>query len=222
MKRTKRGTAITGDLFTISHPTLDLSAPFTSHVDVVFDGVTHQVITTADDRPFGYTAVTGSFVVGDLQGHIVESMDQVSTQAAHRYQAIVRTDRGALTTATYTSSAECMRLIGALRPTPTPLGVMIEPTDEVHVSSEARVAVTTAVGVIDLAPLESSVIDALPQWSGTPSRGGELYRGEAPERGLAWLTLVSDTARAIVMPAATTSHDELAAAAAELEITWTT
>lgn len=221
MSSTKRGTAITGDLFRVEHPTLGLSEPFTSHVDVGFDGITHQVLSTADRSAFNYANTTGEFTVGALRGHIIESIDTVQTQATHRYQAVVSSDSGALSTQTYLSAASAIELVGALRPTPTALGIAIDPDDAADIVSDPRVALSTSLGILELTPLSSDVMQQLPDWAGTPVDHGELYGGEHAD-GSPWLTLVTSTARVILMLGAGVTADQAAAGLTQLAVAWTT
>ena len=175
MSSSKRGTAITGDLFLVEHPTLDLSEPFTSHVDIAFDGITHQVLSTADRSAFNYATTTGEFTVGALRGHIIESIDTVQTQATHRYQAVVSGPSGALSTQTYLSAATAIELVAALRPASTALGIAIDPDDSAQVVGDARVAMSTPLGILECTPLTPDVDRQLPEWAGTPVSHGELY-----------------------------------------------
>ncbi len=221
MSSTKRGTAITGDLFLVEHPTLDLSDPFTSHVDVAFDGITHQVLTTADRTGFNYATTTGEFSIGDLRGHIIESIDTVQTQAAHRYQAVLSSPTGALATQTYVSAASAIELVAALRPSPTALGIVIDPDDAVDVHGDPKVAFNTALGIIEITPLTADVVRQLPDWAGTATDHGELYGGQHTD-GSPWLTLVTATARVILLLGAHVTADQGASGLAKLAVTWTT
>jgi len=220
MSSTKRGTAITGDLFLVTHPMLDLSQPFTSYVDIAFDGVTHQVLSTADRSAFNYANTTGEFTVGELQGHVIESIDTVQTQATHRYQAIVSSESGVLSTQTYLSAAAAVDLIGALRPIQTAMGISIDPDDAAEIVGDPRVAMTTPAGIVEITPLTADVDRQLPDWSGTEVDHGQLYGGEHAD-GSPWLTLVTATARVILMLGADVTADEGASALAALDVTWT-
>lgn len=220
MSFSKRGTAITGDLFVVEHPTLDVGEPFTSHVDIGFDGITHQVLTTADRSAFNFATTTGDFTVGGLHGHIIESIDTVQTQATHRYQAVVSSPNGALSTQTYLSASAAIDLVAALRPTPTALGIAIDPDDAADIVGDPRVAMSTPLGIVECTPLTPDVDRQLPDWSGTPVHHGELYGGEHAD-GSPWLTLVTSTARVILMLGAGVSADDGATGLAELNATWT-
>ena len=220
MSSSKRGTAITGDLFRVEHPTLDLSDPFTSHVDIGFDGITHQVLSTADRSAFNYATTTGEFTVGELRGHIIESIDTVQTQATHRYQAVVSSPTGVLSTQTYLSATAAIELVAALRPTPTALGIAIDPDDSADIVSDPRVAMATPLGIIECTPLTPDVDSQLPEWSGTPVDHGELYGGSHAD-GSPWLTLVTTSARVILMLGANVSADDGADGLAQLNVIWT-
>ena len=221
MSSSKRGTAINGDLFLVEHPTLDLGEPFTSHVDVAFDGITHQVLSTADRTAFNYANTTGEFTVGELRGHIIESIDTVQTQATHRYQAVVSSASGALSTQTYLSATAAVELVAALRPLSTALGIAIDPDDSAEIGGDARVAMSTPLGILELTPLTPDVDRQLPDWSGTDVDHGQLYGGQHAD-GSPWLTLVTASARVILMLGAGVSADEGAAGLARLGVTWTT
>ena len=215
----KRGTAITGDLFVLEHPTLDLSVPFTSHVDVSFDGITHQVLSAADRTGFSYATTTGTFSVGELSGHVVETMDTVATQAVRRFQAIVGSGLGYLATQTYLDAGQAVRLVGELGPVPTPLGIAIDPQHAVEVIGAPRVALTTEVGVLEIAPLTATIDSQLPTWRGTPVDHGELYAGML-SGSVPYLTLVSDTARGVLMMGADIDPDDAVGVLAALQLRW--
>lgn len=214
------GTTITGDLFVIEHPTLDLGEPFTSHVDVSFEGVTHQVLSTAHRSAFNYANTTGEFAIGELTGHVIESMDTVETQVSHRYQAVIAGPDGALATQSYLSAESALALMGALRPTPTALGMAIDPDDAVEITSPARVAMSTDLGVLEVTPLTTTVTGQLPAWTGTSVRHGELFAGHLSGE-LPYLTLVTATCRVLLMLGADVDPDAAAAGMAELNATWT-
>jgi len=220
MTFTKRGTAITGDLFTLSHPRLALAAPFTSHVDVLYDGLTHQVLTAADHGAFNYANTTGEFTTGDLRGHIIESLDTVSTQVSHRYQAVVVSNNGALSTHSYQSASQALALVGALAPIRTSLGLIVDPDDTVEIVSTARVAFTTDIGVLELAPLTTEIIAQLPDWSGTRVDGGQLYAGQFSDQA-PWLTLVTETTRVVTMLGNEIDPDDAVAELSSLQARWT-
>lgn len=216
----KRGTAVTGDMFSVEHPTLDLSEPFSSRVDVLFDGVTHQVLTTAGQSAFSYEHTTGEFAVGELKGHIVEYIDTVRAQAVHRHQAILGTDHGALSVHGYDGVERLLDLVAALRPTPTRLGVTIDPDDGVEVTTTVRAALATQVGLLEISPLTQTTNRELPQWQGTQVHGGELYRGILADES-PYLTLVSPTARAVLMPSPEVDIDKITRLVTELSVHWT-
>lgn len=221
MTSTKRGTAITGDLFLVEHPTLDLDGPFTSFVDVSFDGLTHQVLSVANRRAFSFTTTTGTFAVGDLHGHVIETIDTVATQAVRRFQAVLSAPQGVLATQTYLDASQAVRLIAELGPVPTPLGMAVDPQHGVEVDGPARVALTTPIGVLEIAPLTPTVDAQLPVWRGTPVRHGELYAGRLSD-SVPYLTLVSDTARGVLMLGADTDADAATAMLSELHMQWST
>jgi hypothetical protein len=219
MTFTKRGTALTGDLFTVSHPSLQLSAAFTSHVDVLFDGLTHQVLSAADRGAFNYANTTGEFTIGEFRGHVIETLDTVSTQVSHRYQAVVTADNGALSTHSYQSAEQVLALIGALSPISTALGLVIDPDDTVEVVSTPKVAFATDIGLVELAPLTSEIIAQLPSWSGTAVEHGELYAGQSSDRA-PWLTLVTETAQVIAMLGDNVDPDDAVTALSSLRAVW--
>lgn len=215
----KRGHAINGDLFTLTHPKLDLSNPFTSHVDVVYDGITHQLLTSADIGAFNFANVTGEFTVADLPGYIIESLDNVATQATHVYRAVVRSETGVLATQSYQSVEQVLGLVGAARPTPTRLGMVIDPYDTVSISSAPKVTIQLDIGIIEITPLTQEVIEELPEWSGTPVEAGEIYAGmftdDAP-----YLTLVTPTCRVITMLGPDVDVDEAIETLGRLPVHW--
>lgn len=217
----KRCQALNGDLLTLDHDTLDLSQRYTCHVDVVHDGITHQVLSTSDLSAFNFAHTTGTFGVGDLEGYIVELLDNVAAQATHVYQAIVTSESGAIATRSHQSVEQALRLVGALRPTPTRLGFVIEPDDGAEIVSAPKIALQTGIGVLEATPLTAEIIAQLPDWSGTPVSSGELFAGhftdEAP-----YLTLVTPSVRVIALLGSGVSPDDAADTLARLSADWAT
>lgn len=219
---TKRGNAINGDLFTMRHSSLDLDAPFTSFIDVAFRGVTHQAFAARDRSAFSFANTTGEFTVGEFSGHILESLDAVETQVSHRYQAVVTTPHGVLSTHSYDSVPGLLALVGALRPVATGLGVVVDPDDECEFTTAPRVALDLiGLGVLEITPLTAEVIDQLPTWEGSQVAGGMLYGGrftnDAP-----YLTLVTPTCRVLALPGANADEDHVAEIMTSLEVDWQT
>jgi hypothetical protein len=215
----KHGRAINGDRFRLRHNALDLSAPFTTFIDASFRGTTHQVFAAADRRAFNYEHVTGEFTVAGFSGFLLEALDSVETQVAHRYQALVDTPAGVLSTHSYDSTAGLLAFVGALRPEATDLGVILDPDDEVEFTTAPRVALTLDIGVLEITPLTAEVIDQLPSWQGTEVSGGQLYGGQLDDTAI-YLTLVTPTCRVVALPAADASEDEVATALASLQADW--
>lgn len=217
----KRGHAINGDLFEICHGSLGLDAPFTTFIDVSFRGTTHQVFSAADRYAFEHTTVTGEFTVAGHRGHILETLDAVRTQVSHRYQAIVTTEAGVLSTHSYADTATLLAFVGALRPAETRLGLVLNPDDECEYTTAPKVALDLAIGVVEVTPLTAEVIDLLPNWQGTAVAGGDLYGGRFTDDST-YLTLVTDTCRVVVMPGPDADADEVAELASSLEVDWHT
>jgi len=216
----KRGHAINGDLFNLQHPTLDLGVPFTSFIDVAFRGTTHQAFVAADRSAFSFANATGEFTVGAYSGHILETLDAVETQVSHRYQALVATPHGVLSTHSYDSVPGLLALVGALRPDASQLGVTIDPDDECEFTTAPRVAMNIdRVGVLEITPLTAEVIDQLPTWQGSEVTGGQLYGGRFTDTA-AYLTLVTATCRVLAMPGADAHEDHVAQVMSQLEADW--
>lgn len=215
----KRGHAINADIFELGHDSLDLDRPFTSFVDVAFRGVTHQVLVAAERNAFTYEHVTGEFSVGEYSGHILETLDAVDAQVSHRYQALVTTPHGVLSTHSYDSVPGLLALVGALRPQATALGVVVEPDADCEFTGPPKVAMTVDVGLVEVTPLTREVIDTLPDWQGTRVDAGELY-GSRFADGAGFLTLVTETCRVLVMPDAAANIDDVTDQVAGLNATW--
>lgn len=216
----KRGTAITGDRFTVVHPNLALENPFSSFVDVEFDGLVHQVLSMQDGSGTNFVNTTGQFTVAGLDGLIVESLDTVATQVAHRYKAVVTGPTGVLMTQSYDSPARAIALIGALAPETTPLGMAIAETPELQIVGPPKVAMSLEIGVVEVTPLTEGVIAQLPDWAGTTVSHGELYAGRFSDE-TPYLTLVTDTARVVVMVGdGPDAADDGAHALAEMDARW--
>ncbi len=218
---TKRGTALNGDLFAMSTPHLDLDVPFTTFIDVSYRGTTHQAFAAADHNAFNFAAVTGEFTVGNFEGHIIETLDAVETQVAHRYQAVIKTPNGVLSIHSYDSVDGLLGLVGSLRPGSTALGIVLNPDDEVEYTSAPKVAVTTAIGVLEVTPLTAEVIEQLPAWEGSPVAGGQLYGGRFTDSAV-YLTLVTPTCRVLALPGPDIADDDVAEVMAGLEVDWQT
>lgn len=226
MTTTKRGHAINGDLFTLHHTggpgvSLDLAPPFTTFIDVAFRGTTHQAFAAADRRAFSYENVTGEFTVGEYRGHVLERLDAVQTQVDHRYQALVDTPHGVLSTHSYDSVPGLLALVGALRPSATRLGIVLVPDDEVEYTTAPRVAMQLDFGVLELTPLTAEVIERLPDWQGTQVAHGELYGGRFTDES-PYITLVTSTCRVLALPGANVDADEVARLLAGLDAVWQT
>lgn len=221
VQNSKRGHAITGDVFQLRHESLDLDAPFTSFIDVAFRGITHQAFVAADPHGFAYEHVTGEFTVGQYKGHILESLDAVEAQVSHRYQALVTTPAGVLSTHSYDSVPGLLAFVGALRPQATALGLVIDPDDECEFTGPAKVAMTLPMGLIEITPLTQEVIDTLPDWQGTEVAEGELF-GSRFTNGDPYLTLVTSSCRVLVMPAADADIDVVSEQVSLLSATWQT
>jgi len=219
VRSTKRGHAINGDEFTLTHADTYLTVPFTTFIDVSYRGITHQVFAAADRNAFTFAHVTGTFTVGEYQGHIVETLDTVSTQVSHRYQALVTTPTGVLSVHSYDNTRTLLDLVGALGPSATQLGVTIAPNDEIEFASPPRVALQLELALIEIMPLTAEVIDLLPTWEGTQVAGGQLYGGRFGDNS-AYITMVTDTCRVLAMPAAGVDPDEVADLLTSLFVTW--
>ena len=217
---TKRGNAINGDLFTLQHSSLDLDAPFTSFIDVAFRRTTHQAFVAADRNAFSFANATGEFSVGDYAGHILETLDSVETQVSHRYQAIVTTPHGVLSTHSYDSVPGLLALVGALRHAANRLGVVLNPDDECEFTTAPRVALDLdQIGVLEITPLTAEVIDQLPTWQGSTVAGGQLYGGRFTDDA-PYLTLVTPTCRVLALPGAQADEDHIANILSSLEADW--
>ena len=218
----KRGHALNGDLFMLGfdgESVFGLDVPFTTFIDVSYRGTTHQAFAAADQRAFNFGAVSGEFTVGGYRGYVIETLDSVETQATHRYQAVVTTPGGVLSIHSYEDVPHLLGLVGALRPLATDLGVVLEPDDEAEYTSAPKVALTSALGVLEVTPLTSEVIDHLPTWEGTAVAGGQLYAGRFTDSA-PYLTLVTATCRVLALPASGVDEDALATALATLTADW--
>lgn len=215
----KRAHAVTGDLVTLAHPTEGLDEPFSSHVDITFQGVTHQILTLRSRAGIDFTHTTDEFTVGGLRGFVLQAIDTVATQGAHRHQAVVDSADGALTTYSYLDTADLLAMVGALQPVPTALGMVIAPNDAIEIVTVAKVAMATAYGLLECSPLTSEVNDLLPDWTGTQVSHGELFGGHLADDA-PYLTLVTGTARALLMVDSPSKVDAAAAFMSELEVRW--
>ena len=216
---TLRAQAVNGDLVELHHPTVELDGPFTSDVEVAFDGLHHQVLSTANRSLFNFAEVSGEFTIGDMAGHLIESIDTVATQAVHTYLAVLSTDGGVLSTRSYVSAESVVDLMAALRPTPSRRGAFADPDDTVQFVGPARVSITTDFGVLALSPLTTQVVRLLPDWSGSAVAHGELFSGRHSDNA-AYLTLVTPTARCVLM--VNGDPDDAVGFMADLRVDWHT
>ena len=149
----------------------------------------------------------------------IRDSDTVETQVRHRYQALVTTPGGVLSVHSYESVDHLLSLVGALHPTATRLGVTLDPGPDAEFTTAPRVAVNTEIGILDITPLTSEVIDLLPTWQGSKVEAGHLYGGRFTDEA-AYLTLVTDTCRVLIMPGAEADEDQVATIAAGLVVDW--
>lgn len=215
----KRAGSIDGALVSLSLPTVDLSQPFSSHVEVAFRGVAHRVITYASPANFDFTNTTGEFSVNTLQGFIAESVDTVSIRATHRFSGVVLSQTGCLVVHTYTGRTGLLDLIAALNPAPRKLGMMIKPTAQCTLTSEPKVALGTQFGILEICPLTTQVVDQLPEWRGTSVAAGEMFAGSQSD-GAPYMAVISETARVVALPAADLDIDQVASSLASLRVRW--
>lgn len=213
-----RSRALNGALCELTHPDEPLTGLYTCNVDVLFDGVTHQLLSTADRSAFSFEHTTGEFETNGLRGLIVEYLDNVATSAKHRHQAIIESPSGVLSTWTYDGVDHLLTLIGNLRPTPDPLGMTVRPRAGAELGDPA-IAIQTPSALLEITPLTPAVSDTLPSWTGTPVANGELFAGEVPGQ-TPYLLLVTDTCRVIAMPTDPTDPDLATAFLVDLDATW--
>lgn len=213
-----RGSAITGETFKISHPLLRFDQPYTSHVDVEFLGLTHQVQTRCDRNAYDYATVTEHFNIGRYSGHIIENIDRMQTQHSQKYSAILTSANAVLATTTYTNAASAVELLAALSPQAQDGIFTISSGDEAQVVGEVRVAIPCDIGLLELAPLSKRVLAALPDWQGTrSSTGAEIFAARHSD-STPYLTVVTKTCRTIVIPSV--DIDRAVETVQDLNVTW--
>lgn len=215
----KRSHAINGDLVSLRHPNASFEAPFTSHIDLAYAGVTHQALSMKSRAGISFEHTTGAFTVGDMNGWIIEAIDTVATQGSHRYQAVVEGDTGIISVHSYLRTDQLLALMGALRPSATRLGIVLSPDDDIEFASEPRLTLNTDLGILEISPLTADMNDQLPDWQGTAVSHGELFAGhlrsDAP-----YLALAGNTAVSTLMIADPSRADEAVGFLGELEVAW--
>ncbi len=203
----------------MSHKDLRFDQPYTSFVDVLFDGVTHQILSAKDRSGVNFSNTTGSFTVNGFRGWIIESLDTVATQVVHRHTAVIESLSGVLSTSSYDGAGRLLDLFGAIAPAATPLGMTIGTRTDAEISGYPRIAMQTEIGLIEVSPLTSAVVDQLPTWAGTATAAGELFAGRHGDSG-AYLVLVTDSCRVLVMLAPESDHDLAAETISALDVRW--
>lgn len=212
------GRAITGEKFSLAHPKLDLSQPYSSHVDVEFRGLTHQVQSYAGPQALSYATVTSEFRLGEYSGHIVETIDSLQTQHSRKFQAIISGPDSVLATMTYTNPTAAIELVASLDPQSLDGVMTVSSGDEAEVVGDARVALSTDIGIIEISPLTDRVLASLPEYKGTPTKtGAELFGGRHSDES-PYLSLITKTARVQIMPS--TDIDRCVEIADRLDASW--
>lgn len=217
---TKRLQAITGDEITLSHPSLVMENTATSSVTVMHAGTTYSITSMPPHIAHDLSVITGEYSLGTGTLRVMESVDSLQIGAsAVRYHNLWETPSGSLTVITHGHHDEGIELLNALAPVETPLGVRIQPTHGIEVvTAPGFLFETQPLGLLQISPLTSAGLAALPDWQGTPVAGGELFAANL-SRSVPYLILVTDTARVDIM----VNDDDLDSAAelaSKLEVSW--
>jgi len=217
---TKRLQAITGDLITISHPTLALEHTATSSVTVLHEGTTYSITSKPPHLPHDLPIVTAEYRIGGGVLRVSETVDTLQIGAsAIRYHNVWETESGSLQIVTHKHHEEGLELLEAIAPEQTPLGVRIQPMAGIEVVvAPGFLFDAAALGLLQISPLTKAGLAALPDWQGTPVVGGELFAANL-SRSVPYLILVTDTARVDIM----LNDDDVdtpTELAAQLEVTW--
>lgn len=210
---------VTGEMVEVRGIGIDPEAACTSHVDVLHDGVTHQILEARDRGLVNFANTVGTFSLASYRGFIIETIDTVATQAVHRHTAVVESDTGILTAHSYDGADQLLALVGDLGIVATRDGMTINPTGIAEVASTVRAALPTVHGLLEISPLNDNTIDQLPTWSGTDVDHGQLYSGSLNDDS-AYLVHVSETARSVLMVAPSTTRDDAALFMSGLRTTW--
>lgn len=221
MQTSKRVLAVNGDTVEIAHPSCDLSRPVSTYASVNHDGVTHHVISVPDTEGFSYAMTTDAFSINGYTTHITEFVDDNSVGLASVvYKGILDTGNGALTVHSYDSPDHTIALLGAIDPQHNELGAYVGPNNRVDFATAPTVVLDVEkLGLLEMFPLTDEVNALLPEWSGTPVDGGELFAASM-SRNLNYLILVTPTARVNILPNEGASLDSVATLAADLRVTW--
>lgn len=218
----KRLQAITGDLITVTHPTLDLSRNTTTSVTVVSRGITYHVTSQSPESTHDHNMVTGEYT---LLGHTLrvrESVDNLDLGAAAvRYDNLWQADTGTLTVSTHDRHDEGLDLLSALSPQDTPLGVKVTAQGGIQVASPPTVLLETQpLGLLQISPLTPAGLAMLPDWQGTTVAGGELFAANI-SRTVPYLMLITKSARVDILLFDRDDLDAAATLASELQVDWT-
>lgn len=218
---TKRLQAITGDRITLSHPTLGFERGATTSVTVIHGGITYNVTSMPPGIAHDLSVVTGEYGLANGVLRVRESVDTLQIGAsAVRYHNLWESDSGSLTVLTHDHHEEGLDLLSLMAPVETALGVRVHAKDGVEVVSPPSILCEARpLGLLQISPLTPSSLAALPDWQGTPVKGGELFAANL-SRTVPYLILVSDTARVDISLFDTDDLDTPAELASELEVIW--
>lgn len=218
----KRLQAITGDLVTITHPTLELSNNATTSVTVVSKGITYHVTSTSPDSAHDHNVVTGEYTLLGRPLRVRESVDNLDLGAsAVRYENLWEGKSGTLLLNTHDRHDEGLDLLGLLSPEETPLGVKVTAKGGVQVASPPTLLFEAKpLGVLQISPLTPAGLAMLPDWQGTSVAGGELFAANV-SRTVPYLMLITKSARVDILLLDRSDLDATATLASELTVDWT-
>ncbi|MGS2616137.1 hypothetical protein ACVCAH_16685 [Micromonospora sp. LZ34] len=211
--------AMDGRRFLLTGP-LDLSAPFTSVVELTVAGRLHEFtagsLGLADDlaQELGVTGFDEelSYQGGTLLTARVRSYDPQIRLSEERLVAAWRGRRYCFLTQLYGgSTADLLAVLRTVRITEHDDGVAVRPQPRAGSRFAAPAAVIKQVpglGLLDMTPLTAERARQLPAWRGLSTRAGELFRDTLSD-GKPYFVLAAVDTWVTVLPLADTAIDRV-------------
>lgn len=217
----KRAQAITGDLVTLSHPTLGFESRFSSYFSVLFGGHSYHLVSKPPTGRPDSSMTTGEYRVDGFTVRVSERIDQMKMGAAGIvYQNLLVGSSGFITVDTHGYHSEGAELLGAFTKTDTDLGLRLDMGPGVRLLMAPMVTIEVRpLGLLSISPLTEQVLAELPEWEGTRVDGGELFAGNV-SRTIPTMSLVTDSARVSIGFFDGTDLDEAATLASQLRVEW--
>lgn len=211
--------AMDGRRFRLSGP-LDLSAPFTSAVELTIAGRRHEFTAGSADLADDVAEALGvddfderlSYQGGTLLTARASSYDAQIRLTEERLVAAWRGRRYCFVTQVYgASTAQLLAMLRTLRITEHDDGLVVRPDTRAGSRFAAPATVIKQVpglGLLDMTPLTAERTRQLPSWRGLRTGAGELFRDTLPD-GRPYFVLAAADTWVTVLPLADTALDRV-------------